>query len=146
MSKNDQETRQDSRVIASSQFFSCPCFGTIDGDAVCLNGNDIELVNAINLDTDILERMVLHSSDETLGELPLCAMAVTIDEARGCVICASRGIVITLQNKELTPTELLMASEMFPDSIFTSKMDICNECLYKGIMTMRNQVEEFVMH
>ncbi|MHA1908035.1 MAG: hypothetical protein ACW98Y_12120 [Candidatus Thorarchaeota archaeon] len=141
MSSGDVEGLIDSREDENIKVIgTCPCFSTIDGRPVCLNGDCIEDVDALSVHPEIIESTNGSSSQHGDGELPLCHMAVQINGSDERVICVSRQMPVKIRRQALTKNELTNALELFPTDMFSSEQDVCTECLYKVIAAPNEQI------
>ena len=114
---------------------TCPCLGFVDGVPVCLNGGSLEEVELFNIHPDLLESLSNDVSEITQNTLPVCFGCVRVDDD-GFVCCISQETQVTIRNHELTLTELEIALETFLKDKYSSDQDICNECLYKVLISL----------
>jgi len=119
---------------------TCPCLGFVDGVAVCLNGGSLQEVELFNIHPDLLESLSNDASEKTDTALPMCFGCVRADED-GFVRCTSQGTKVIIRNHELTLADLNVALENFPKDRYSSDQDICNECLYKVLISFVLQVK-----
>ena len=114
---------------------TCPCLGFVDGIPVCLNGGSLEEVELFNIHPDLVQSLSGARAEISENDMPQCFGCVHADGA-GLIRCASKGSQIVIRGHELTLNDLEIALENFPRDRFSSDTDICNECLYKVLISL----------
>ncbi len=136
MSSGDVKGLIDSRETENVKVIgTCPCFSSMDGKSVCLNGDTIEDIDALGVHPEIIESSNGFSSCQADGQLPLCHKAVQVNGSDEAVTCVTRQILIKIRNRNLTKRDFSEVLELFPSDMFSSVQDVCTECLYKVIAT-----------
>ncbi|MHA1636502.1 MAG: hypothetical protein ACTSUB_00660 [Candidatus Thorarchaeota archaeon] len=121
--------------VTNNVIGTCPCLGFVDGVPVCLNGGSLEEVELFNIHPDLLESLSNEDSEITENALPVCFGCVKVDDD-GFIRCTAQDTQVTIRNHEITLTELEAAMETFPKDKYSSDQDICNECLYKVLISL----------
>lgn len=119
---------------------TCPCLRYIDGLPVCICGDSLEEVELFNVHPDLSSQIGMGYQATTDSNPPMCLGCVRIG-LDGIVQCVSQDKPIIIRDKVLTASQLEEALDSFPHDMFSSEQDICNECLYKVLVSLILTVE-----
>ncbi|MFW9918311.1 MAG: hypothetical protein ACFFED_01815 [Candidatus Thorarchaeota archaeon] len=100
-----------------------------------MNGDTLEEIDIFSIHPDLVNRIGPNPSDFQSNCLPVCYGCVSVG-TDGKVLCASQKKQIIIRNRELSLKDLEDALDNFPRDMFTSEQDICNECLYKVLVSL----------
>ncbi len=120
---------------------ACPCHRKFEDEQLCINEDPIKLVVTFDVNKELIESEFIHESFAKGKEKDnLCFCLIYLDEDEDRFYCLSQDRQIQVQGREVSSEDMQRALEMLVPENSLYEPELCNECLYNVLVSLKSNV------
>ncbi|MFW9813941.1 MAG: hypothetical protein ACFFF9_15875 [Candidatus Thorarchaeota archaeon] len=117
---------------------ACPCHRRFEDEQLCINEDPIKVIVTFDINKDLMmSEIVTESFTRGKEKDDLCFCLIYLDEEEDRYYCLSQDRRIQVQGNEVSGEEMQRALEMLVPENSQYEPDLCNECLYNVLVSMK---------
>jgi hypothetical protein len=117
---------------------ACPCHRSFADEQLCINEDPIRVTVKFDINKDLMMSDIVPESFTVREERDnLCFCLIYLDEAEDRYYCLSQDRRIQIQGSEISGEEMERALEMLVPEKSFYEPDLCNECFYNVLVSLK---------
>ena len=117
---------------------ACPCHRSFADEQLCISEDPIRVIVKFDINKDLMmSEIIPESFTERKEKDDLCFCLIYLDEEEDRYYCLSQEKRIQVQGNEVSSEEMQQALEMLVPENSLYEPDLCNECLYNVLASLK---------
>ncbi|MFW9982323.1 MAG: hypothetical protein ACFFE3_10465 [Candidatus Thorarchaeota archaeon] len=117
---------------------ACPCHRTFEDEQLCINEDPIKLILTMSVDKELIgTEFVSQAFSKKENDDNLCFCLIYLDEEDDRFYCLSQNRRILVSGEEVTSDDMKRALEMLVPENTLYEPELCNECLYNVLTSLK---------
>ncbi|MFW9870681.1 MAG: hypothetical protein ACFFEL_13725 [Candidatus Thorarchaeota archaeon] len=118
---------------------ACPSHRVFEDEQLCINEDPIRLIVMMNVDKDLIgSEFVSQSFSKKENSDNLCFCLIYLNDEEVKFYCLSQKKRIQVSGEEISSEEMIRALEMLVPENTLYQPELCNECLYNVLSSIKN--------
>ncbi|MHA2359694.1 MAG: hypothetical protein ACXAB5_05440 [Candidatus Thorarchaeota archaeon] len=121
---------------------ACPCHRVFEDEQLCINEDQVKLIVTFDVNKDLMgTEFIPKSFAKGRGEDNLCFCLIYLEQSEDRFYCLSQEKRIQVRGEEVSSKDMQRALEMLVPENSLYEPELCNECLYNILASLKENGE-----